>query len=71
MKKNIYIKPIALLDDLEVEHLLTPSREVIVTNPVAPDNNEQYGGGLGGQTPGSTPPPEEAKRNNIWFILDE
>lgn len=71
MKKNIYIKPIALFEDLEVEHLMAPSREVIVTTPVAPDNTEEYGQGLHGQTPGSTSTPEEAKRNNNWIIWDD
>lgn len=68
MKRNNYIKPTIFFEEIEVEHLMTPSKELIETTPVAPDNKEEYGGGLGGG--GSTGVPEEAK-GGFWNDMFE
>lgn len=67
MNKNIYIKPIAICEEIEVGHLMETTNVIIKTEPVAPDNNEKYGEDLDGQGSGSSGPPEEAKRGGGFF----
>lgn len=69
MKRKQYIIPAFELIDCEIDcTILEPSRTNPNTTPVAPDNNENYGEGLGGST-GSETVPEEAKHG--WFNWDD
>lgn len=69
MNKKQYIIPAFELINYELDSIILDLSETNTdTKPVAPDNNEHYGEGLGGTT-GSETVPEEAKHG--WFNWDD
>lgn len=69
MNKKQYIIPAFELINYELDSIILDlSKTNPDTKPVAPDNNNNYGEGLGGST-GSETVPEEAKHG--WFNWDD
>lgn len=69
MNKKQYIIPAFELINYELDSIILDlSKTNSDTKPVAPDNNNNYGEGLGGST-GSETVPGEAKHG--WFNWDD
>lgn len=72
MKKKEYIVPNIWIETLEYDEMIAhTSKTNPETKPVAPDNKEQYGGGLGGSTDqDDTPGSADAKGGGIFTFID-